>query len=168
MLVGFGRSVKRRWVHKVRSARGSWTCDTRAKRDHSQGFVGTNHSQVCKQSEQQQQGNSALGSVLDTPGNPSVWRPYPPSNRPLQVHSTVATIQVPTRLYSLYPKKRRRKKNQNNNTNLFRNRWDLRSIARPCHLDHNLFLRSYHRVSCSRHCITAYPRVCKPKQKAVL
>lgn len=103
-----GRTVKRCRIHTIRSTCGSWTCDPGAERDHSKGVIRANHREVRQQSEQQQQGDTTDCSVLGTTSESSIRRPHPSSNRPLQVHSTVATIQVPTRLYSLYP----RKKNQ--------------------------------------------------------
>lgn len=102
-----GRTVKRCWIHSIRSTCGSWTRYPGAEWHHTQGLIWTNHRQVCQQPEQQQQGDTTDCSIPGAPGESSIWRPHSPSNRPLQVHSTVATIQVPTRLYSLYPRKKK-------------------------------------------------------------
>lgn len=99
-----GRPVEGRRLHKVRPARRGRAGDPRAERHHTEGLVRADHRQVRQQSEQQQQGDTAVGRLSRTTGHAALRRADPPSDRPLQVHSTVATIQVPTRLYSLYPR----------------------------------------------------------------
>lgn len=98
------RPVEGRRLHKVRSARRGRAGDPRAERHHTEGLIRANHRQVRQQSQQQQQGDTAVGRLSRTTGHATFRRADPPSDRPLQVHSTVATIQVPTRLYSLYPR----------------------------------------------------------------
>lgn len=99
-----GRPVEGRRLHKVRPARRGRAGDPRAERHHTEGLVRADHRQVRQQSQQQQQGDTAVGRLSRTTGHAALRRADPPSDRPLQVHSTVATIQVPTRLYSLYPR----------------------------------------------------------------
>lgn len=98
------RPVEGRRLHKVWPARRGRAGDPGAERHHTEGLVRADHRQVCQQSEQQQQGDTAVGRLSRTSGHAALRRADPPSDRPLQVHSTVATIQVPTRLYSLYPR----------------------------------------------------------------
>lgn len=98
------RPVEGRRVHKVRPARRGRAGDPGAERHHTEGLLRADHRQVRQQSEQQQQGDTAVGRLSRTTGHAALRRADPPSDRPLQVHSTVATIQVPTRLYSLYPR----------------------------------------------------------------
>jgi len=98
------RPVEGRRLHKVRSARRGRAGDPRAERHHTEGLLRADHRQVRQQSQQQQQGDTAVSRLSRTTGHATLRRADPPSNRPLQVHSTVATIQVPTRLYSLYPR----------------------------------------------------------------
>lgn len=91
-------------LHKVRPARRGRAGDTGAERHRTEGLVRGDHRQIRQQSQQQQQGDTAIGRLSRTTGDSSLRRADPPPDRPLQVHSTVATIQVPTRLYSLYPR----------------------------------------------------------------
>lgn len=98
------RPVEGRRLHKVRPARRGRAGDPGAEWHHTEGLVRADHRQVRQQSQQQQQGDTAVGRLSRTTGHAALRRADPPSDRPLQVHSTVATIQVPTRLYSLYPR----------------------------------------------------------------
>lgn len=98
------RPVEGRRLHKIRPARRGRAGDPRAEWHHTEGLVRADHRQVRQQSQQQQQGDTTVGRLSRTASHAAFRRADPPSDRPLQVHSTVATIQVPTRLYSLYPR----------------------------------------------------------------